>query len=125
MKALAVLESETHATIAAKKAEIAAIRQRAADEGRAETATERADIDNLLREATSAKTQLDRRRSDDVMGAAIAQLGAPAGAMVVQPSLTLATSRRVESVGSQFVASAAYRYIQDTRGSRPQHWQTP
>jgi hypothetical protein len=60
MKALAVLESEMHATIARAKAEIGAIRQRTADESRAETAQERADIDGLLREASNAKTHLDR-----------------------------------------------------------------
>ena len=79
MRNLALLESETAATVARVRAEIAAIQERAANENRPLTAEEHARADELLREANAAKATLERRRSDDAMSAMIQQLGGGAG----------------------------------------------
>jgi len=129
MRNLATLESETNATVARCRAQINAIRERAADEGRAETAEERADIDRLLREANSAKTRLDRERSDDAMRVVLEGLvpatplpGGPGRAM---PSMQMVQGHGATlSLGAQF-ERALGQWFRDTRGKRASLWHSP
>ncbi len=117
MNAIAVLESQTHASVAHAKAEIASIHQRAADEGRTETAQERAQIDQLIREAESAKTQLARRQSVDALAEKIQAL---------VPSGTVRGGAAAGgSLGAQVMRGELGAWLRDTRGARPQRWESP
>jgi HK97 family phage major capsid protein len=122
MKSLAVLESEMQATRARVRAEIGAIRQRAADEGRAETAQERAAIDSLLREANAAKAQFDRRQSDDAMSGTIENLVPPTLAGL--PAGPRSVGLVGQSLGAQ-VMRVLGPWLQETRGNRPQRFTSP
>jgi HK97 family phage major capsid protein len=117
MKSIAVLESETHGRVTAIKRDIAAIRQRAADEDRAETAAERAEIDRLIREGESAKHSLDRRRSDDAMTERIHALG---GGSTIAGRLI----GGARTLGATVMLTLG-PWLQDTRASRPQRWESP
>jgi HK97 family phage major capsid protein len=124
MKALSILESETHATTARVRAEIGAIRQRAADEDRAETAQERAEIDRLLREGNAAKARLDRVRSEDDYTAKMAAFEA-GGPFAGTAPTTLGYGGAIAKLGAQVVRSEAYQWVQRTHGARPERWQSP
>jgi HK97 family phage major capsid protein len=124
MKTIAVLESETQATVARVRNEIAVIRERAASEQRAETAEERAQIDTLIREANSAKAALDRRRTDDALHGVMESLNAgvlpasiPRYAGVVPPVAPMA------SIGAQFTRPFA-EWWRESRNERGQRWES-
>lgn len=125
MKTLATLDSEVQATVARVRADIATIRERAAEAGRAETAEERARIDELLREATTAKAQLDRRRSDDALSAALADLDT--GVLPLRPASgslpRFSHGRRIESLGTQF-AQVYAQWRRENRSGLPKGAET-
>lgn len=85
-------------------------------QGRALSATEKASIEESLREAKALKARLDGMQTDANMLGAIAQLTGD----MMRPS-----PRRAGSLGAQFVNSDAMRWWQENRHKLPQAWQSP